>query len=84
VSLSRGDSTGVEKVIRIRSNATEQLLDSELGCFVDPRPEKPRAHMSRFEKVMNNDTASAESSAARVESGANGFHTTRREWLEAR
>ena len=35
VSLSRVGVTGVEKVIRIRSNGDEQLYYAELECFVD-------------------------------------------------
>jgi GTP cyclohydrolase IV len=53
VSLSRGGVTGVEKVIPMRSNATEQLFYSELECFVDLGPEQKGAHMSRFEEVVN-------------------------------
>jgi GTP cyclohydrolase IV len=53
VSLSRVGVTGVEKVIRIRSNGTEQLFYAELECFVDLGPEQKGAHMSRFEEVVN-------------------------------
>ena len=52
VSLSRVGVTGVEKVIRIRSNGTEQLFYAELECFVDLDPEQKGAHMSRFEEVV--------------------------------
>jgi GTP cyclohydrolase I/GTP cyclohydrolase-4 len=45
--------TGVEKVIRVRSNASEQLFYAELECFVDLGPEQKGAHMSRFEEVVN-------------------------------
>jgi GTP cyclohydrolase-4 len=53
VSLSRVGVTGVEKVIRIRSNGTEQLFYAELECFVDLGPDQKGAHMSRFEEVVN-------------------------------
>jgi GTP cyclohydrolase-4 len=53
VSLSRVGITGVEKVIRIRSNGTEQLFYAELECFVDLPPSQKGAHMSRFEEVVN-------------------------------
>ena len=45
--------TGVEKVIRIRPNGSEQLFYAELECFVDLGPEQKGAHMSRFEEVVN-------------------------------
>ena len=53
VSLSRVGVTGVEKVIRIGSDAGEQLFYAELDCFVDLGPEQKGAHMSRFEEVIN-------------------------------
>jgi GTP cyclohydrolase-4 len=53
VSLSRVGVTGVEKVIRIRSNGLEQLFYAELECFVDLGAEQKGAHMSRFEEVVN-------------------------------
>ncbi len=53
VSLSRVGVTGVEKVIRISANGTEQLFYAELECFVDLGPEQKGAHMSRFEEVVN-------------------------------
>jgi GTP cyclohydrolase IV len=53
VSLSRVGVTGVEKVIRIRSNGQEQLFYAELECFVDLGPDQKGAHMSRFEEVVN-------------------------------
>jgi GTP cyclohydrolase-4 len=53
VSLSRVGVTGVEKVIRIRSNGAEQLFYAELECYVDLGPEQKGAHMSRFEEVVN-------------------------------
>src|SRR5215211_6762791 len=53
VSLSRVGVTGVEKVVRIRANGSEQLFYAELECFVDLGPEQKGAHMSRFEEVIN-------------------------------
>jgi GTP cyclohydrolase I/GTP cyclohydrolase-4 len=53
VSLSRVGVTGVEKVIRIRSNGQEQLFWARLECFVDLGPAQKGAHMSRFEEVVN-------------------------------
>ena len=45
--------TGVEKVVRVRSNGVEQLFYAELECFVDLGPQQKGAHMSRFEEVVN-------------------------------
>jgi GTP cyclohydrolase I/GTP cyclohydrolase-4 len=53
LSLSRVGVTGVEKVVRIRSNGSEQLFYAELECFVDLGPEQKGAHMSRFEETVN-------------------------------
>lgn len=53
VSLSRVGVTGVEKVVRIRSNGSEQLFFAELECLVDLGPEQKGAHMSRFEETVN-------------------------------
>jgi GTP cyclohydrolase IV len=53
VSLSRVGVTGVEKVVRVRSNGAEQLFYAELECFVDLGPQQKGAHMSRFEEVVN-------------------------------
>jgi GTP cyclohydrolase IV len=53
LSLSRVGVTGVEKIIRIRSNGSEQLFYAELECFVDLGPQQKGAHMSRFEEVVN-------------------------------
>jgi GTP cyclohydrolase-4 len=53
VSLSRVGVTGVEKVIRIEANGSEQLFYAELECFVDLGAEQKGAHMSRFEEVVN-------------------------------
>jgi GTP cyclohydrolase-4 len=53
VGLSRVGVTGIEKVIRIRANGSEQLFYAELECFVDLSPHQKGAHMSRFEEVVN-------------------------------
>src|SRR5687768_1940998 len=53
LSLSRVGVTGVEKVVRVSSNGSEQLFYAELECFVDLGPEQKGAHMSRFEEVVN-------------------------------
>src|SRR4051795_10681147 len=53
VSLSRAGVTNVEKVIRIRSDAGEQLYSARLDCFVDLGPRQKGAHMSRIEEVVN-------------------------------
>jgi len=53
VSLTRVGVTGVEKVIRIGVNGSEQLFFAELECFVDLGPKQKGAHMSRFEEVIN-------------------------------
>ena len=53
VSLSRAGVTGVEKVIRMRTDGREQLFHAKLECFVDLGPRQKGAHMSRFEEVVN-------------------------------
>jgi GTP cyclohydrolase IV len=49
VGLSRVGVTGVEKVVRIRS----ELFFARLDCFVDLNQHQKGAHMSRFEEVIN-------------------------------
>jgi len=53
VSLSRVGVTGVEKVIRLRADGSEQLFYARLECFVDLGSDQKGAHMSRFEEVVN-------------------------------
>ena len=53
LGLSRVGVTGVEKVIRIRHNGTEQLFSARFECVVDLGPNQKGAHMSRFEEVIN-------------------------------
>jgi GTP cyclohydrolase I/GTP cyclohydrolase-4 len=53
LSLSRVGVTGVEKVIRLNQNGTEQLFSARFECVVDLGPNQKGAHMSRFEEVVN-------------------------------
>src|SRR5436190_11426765 len=74
VGLSRVGVTGVEKVIRIRDNGSEQLYHARLECVVDLGPRQKGAHMSRFEEVVNE-------AIGEVLLGESGF---RAEWLAQR
>jgi GTP cyclohydrolase IV len=53
LSLSRVGVTGVEKVIRIQQNGSEQLFSARFECVVELGPNQKGAHMSRFEEVVN-------------------------------
>jgi GTP cyclohydrolase I/GTP cyclohydrolase-4 len=53
LSLSRVGVTGVEKVIRIKHNGTEQLFSARFECVVELDATQKGAHMSRFEEVVN-------------------------------
>ena len=53
LSLSRVGVTGVEKVIRIAQNGSEQLFSARFECVVELGPDQKGAHMSRFEEVVN-------------------------------
>jgi GTP cyclohydrolase IV len=53
ISLSRVGVTGVEKIIRISANGSEQLYHAALECYVDLNPEQTGVHMSRFQEVVN-------------------------------
>jgi GTP cyclohydrolase-4 len=53
LGLSQVGVTGVEKVIRIRQNGSEQLFSARFECVVDLGPSQKGAHMSRFEEVIN-------------------------------
>ncbi len=53
LSLSRVGVTGVEKVIRLQHDGTEQLFSAKFECVVDLGPNQKGAHMSRFEEVVN-------------------------------
>jgi GTP cyclohydrolase IV len=52
VSLSRVGVTGVEKVIRVRTDGTENLFYADFECFVDLNPRQAGVHMSRFEEIV--------------------------------
>ena len=53
LSLSRVGVTGVEKVIRIRQDGSEQLFSARFECVVELGASQKGAHMSRFEEVVN-------------------------------
>lgn len=52
ISLSRVGVTGVEKVIRVEANGSEDLYHAEFECLVDLEPDQAGVHMSRFEEVV--------------------------------
>src|SRR6476469_7824405 len=52
VSLSRVGVTGVEKVIRVKSEDGEGLYHADFECFVDLNPRQAGVHMSRFEEIV--------------------------------
>ena len=52
VSLSRVGVTGVEKVIRVKADGTENLYHANFECFVDLEPRQAGVHMSRFEEIV--------------------------------
>jgi GTP cyclohydrolase IV len=52
VSLSRVGVTGVEKVIRVKADGTENLFYAQFECFVDLDPRQAGVHMSRFEEIV--------------------------------
>jgi GTP cyclohydrolase IV len=53
LSLSRVGVTGVEKVIRLRQNGSDQFFSARFECVVDLGPNQKGAHMSRLEEVVN-------------------------------
>jgi GTP cyclohydrolase-4 len=53
LSLSRVGVTGVEKVIRIKQDGSEQLFSARFECVVELGASQKGAHMSRFEEVVN-------------------------------
>ncbi len=57
LSLSRVGVTGVEKVIRLRQNGTEQLFSARFECVIELGSDQKGAHMSRFEEVVNESIA---------------------------
>jgi GTP cyclohydrolase IV len=52
VSLSRVGVTGVEKVIRVKTDGVENLFYAGFECFVDLNPRQAGVHMSRFEEIV--------------------------------
>jgi GTP cyclohydrolase I/GTP cyclohydrolase-4 len=52
VSLSRVGITGVEKVIRVKADGTENLFYADFECFVDLNAQQAGVHMSRFEEIV--------------------------------
>jgi GTP cyclohydrolase-4 len=52
VSLSRVGVTGVEKVIRVQADGSENLFHADFECFVDLNPRQAGVHMSRFEEIV--------------------------------
>ena len=52
VSLSRVGVTGVEKVIRVKADGSENLYHADFECFVDLNPRQAGVHMSRFEEIV--------------------------------
>jgi GTP cyclohydrolase-4 len=53
LSLSQVGVTGVEKVIRLNQDGTEQLFSARFECAIELGPHQKGAHMSRFEEVVN-------------------------------
>jgi GTP cyclohydrolase IV len=53
LSLSRVGVTGVEKVIRLRQDGSEQLFSARFECVIELGSAQKGAHMSRFEEVVN-------------------------------
>ena len=52
VSLSRVGVTGVDKVIRVKTDGEENLFYANFECFVDLNPQQAGVHMSRFEEIV--------------------------------
>ena len=52
ISLSRVGVTGVEKVIRVKTDGTENLFYADFECLVDLNPNQAGVHMSRFEEIV--------------------------------
>ena len=53
LSLSRVGVSGVEKVVRLHQNGSEQLFSARFECVIELGPDQKGAHMSRFEEVVN-------------------------------
>jgi GTP cyclohydrolase-4 len=52
VGLSRVGVTGVDKVIRVKTDGVENLFYANFECFVDLNPKQAGVHMSRFEEIV--------------------------------
>jgi GTP cyclohydrolase I/GTP cyclohydrolase-4 len=52
LSLSRVGVTGVEKVIRVKANGSEDLYHADFECLVDLNPRQAGVHMSRFDEII--------------------------------
>jgi len=53
LSLSQVGVSGVEKVVRLHQNGSEQLFSARFECVIELGPDQKGAHMSRFEEVVN-------------------------------
>jgi len=53
LGLSRVGVTGVEKVIRLEHDGSEQLFSARFECVIELGADQKGAHMSRFEEVVN-------------------------------
>jgi GTP cyclohydrolase-4 len=53
LALSRVGVAGVEKVIRLHHDGSEQLFSARFECVVELGADQKGAHMSRFEEVVN-------------------------------
>src|ERR1700754_655843 len=51
LSLSRVGVTGVEKVIRLRDNGSENLFSGRFECVKEGRSEQKGAHRAWFEEI---------------------------------
>src|SRR5215207_7952192 len=80
VSLSRVGVTNVEKVIRIGPRGAGQLYYAKLDCFVELGPEQKRAHVPRFEEVVNDVIGEV----VRGEGGFKAEHLAQRIAVEVR
>src|SRR5215216_8175112 len=52
LGLSRAGVQGVEKAIRLRWGAKEQLVSAEIDCTVDLAASQKGVHMSRFPELF--------------------------------
>ena len=86
LSLSRAGVTGVEKVIRLTHNGSEQLFFARFECVVELGADQKGAHMSRFEEVVNEAIGQVvlKESALKVETLAEHIAQLVRERQQAR